>query len=820
MPKVSVVVPTYNNEQYLRECIDSILGQTLSDIEIIVVNDGSTDSTCDILSQYSNADSRIKVINLHNGGYGHAVNTGFDISEGEYIGIVESDDYIQSDMYEKLYYAAVKYDCDWIKADYQIFVGEEREREFSPRNICPENLYNQVLNPLNDREAFDAKLFTWAGIYKKSFLLDNHIRHHESRGAAYQDNGFWFQTMVSASRIMFINSFFYNLRRDNPSSSIMAKDKVFDIFKEYEFIYEKVYENGNKNKEFIDQFWYRQYKSYSVHLKRVSDEYRLVFLEQFNQRFCTAKSKNELSSKLFSRNEWNMLQMILSDYKAAYLWKFQEVKEMLDYIRDKDLKSVYIADEVGRRIFGQLFRGDKSFKINQIIIPDYTVLDKKRMLQIYHGYKVTLLNQVHDMEKQDALLLCAADAKWDDELSLLRDMNFSQIVPISQKYLIGNKILISVIITIFNKKEFLRECIESIINQTYRNLEIILVDDGSTDGSAEICDEYLDKDQRIKVIHKQNEGLVSARKSGIRIASGEYITYVDADDWLEESYYEKIYWRMVENDADVIAAGFIQEDEKESKKVKNSIETGYYEKEALLSEIYCKMLYYGGMFRFGILQYVWNKFYKRELLLKNQMLIDEDIVNGEDVACVYPCLLDAESIDVFNICQYHYRIYYTSMCRTSDDYLVDNAYKLYIYLKERFADSDYHKILQWQLSHYIVFLCQIGAKNAYGLGFKYMYPFDFGKIAYGQKVLLIAGGQRGESFYKQLKTAPICEVHAWIEIDLDVECREIKEDEWAMIDDTKPDIIVISSKKPEFYQIMRECFLERGFKENDIINVL
>ena len=119
--------------------------------------------------------------------------------------------------------------------------------------------------------------------------------------------------------------------------------------------------------------------------------------------------------------------------------------------------------------------------------------------------------------------------------------------------------LISVIVPIHNVKEFMKKCIESIIKQSYTNLEIILVDDGSTDGSEKICDEYAVKDSRIKVIHKSNGGLVSARKAGIQVATGDYAAYVDGDDWLEEEAYEKLLDLVGTNLPDIIGYGMVEE---------------------------------------------------------------------------------------------------------------------------------------------------------------------------------------------------------------------------------------------------------------------
>lgn len=119
--------------------------------------------------------------------------------------------------------------------------------------------------------------------------------------------------------------------------------------------------------------------------------------------------------------------------------------------------------------------------------------------------------------------------------------------------------LISVIVPVYNVEEYLTKCIDSIINQTYTNLEIILVDDGSTDRSLKICNEYLQKDARVKVIHKENGGVTSARKAGLLQAAGEYVTYVDGDDWLERDAYSVIYERGIKFGVDMVQTGVIAE---------------------------------------------------------------------------------------------------------------------------------------------------------------------------------------------------------------------------------------------------------------------
>jgi glycosyltransferase involved in cell wall biosynthesis len=163
MAKVSIIIPTYNVEQYLKECMDSVVNQTLKDIEIICVDDGSTDSSGKILDEYAQKDSRIKVIHKENGGYGKAMNLGIDNATGEYIGIVEPDDYVELDMYKSLYNAAKEHDVDLVKADFNRFVDKKSRRVFFYRKLDKSgNYYNRVINAKVD---FDR-------LYPRTNILD------------------------------------------------------------------------------------------------------------------------------------------------------------------------------------------------------------------------------------------------------------------------------------------------------------------------------------------------------------------------------------------------------------------------------------------------------------------------------------------------------------------------------------------------------------------------------------------------------------------------------------------------------------------------
>ena len=128
-----------------------------------------------------------------------------------------------------------------------------------------------------------------------------------------------------------------------------------------------------------------------------------------------------------------------------------------------------------------------------------------------------------------------------------------------RKRLIEGQILISVIVPIYNVEQYVEKCIQSIVNQTYKNIQILLIDDGSTDNSGKICDEYAKKDSRIEVVHKRNEGLVRARKEGLNRANGQYIGFVDGDDYIDENMYAEMLRDILSFQADFVHAGYQEE---------------------------------------------------------------------------------------------------------------------------------------------------------------------------------------------------------------------------------------------------------------------
>ena len=285
MPKVSIIIPTYNVEDYLRECMESVVRQTLHDIEIICINDGSTDGSLKILQEYAAKDNRIVLVDKHNEGYGVGMNIGLEKATGEYIGIVEPDDFVPLAMYEDLYKVASENSLDFVKADFYRFT---RDAETGDMNLVYNHLdsdgeaYNQVINPYEKPYVTKFIMNTWSGIYRREFLEEHHIRHNTTPGASFQDNGFFWQTFMYAKRCMFIDRPYYMNRRDNPNSSVNSKQKVYCMNVEYDYIRDIFMQKGNEDmwERFKYYYNYKRYFNYTFTIGRISDEFKQEYVER------------------------------------------------------------------------------------------------------------------------------------------------------------------------------------------------------------------------------------------------------------------------------------------------------------------------------------------------------------------------------------------------------------------------------------------------------------------------------------------------------------------------------------------------------------
>lgn len=322
MAKVSLILPIYNVEMYLDECLESVKRQTLSDIEIICVNDGSKDSSLEIMKKYAAGDSRFIIIDKENGGYGKAMNAGLDRATGEYIGIVEPDDFVPLYMYEDLYNIARDNELDFVKADFYRFT---RSDENGNMNLVYNHLdstgewYNKVFDPSHEPDALRFIMNTWSGIYKRDFIEKFHIRHNETPGASFQDNGFFFQTFVYATRAMIVNKPYYMNRRDNPNSSVNNKDKVYCSNIEYDYIKDILMRDPEIWERFKYMYSLKKLHNYTFTLGRIADVYKKEYIERISKEFKRAMDNGELDQNVFRPAEWNKLMFMIKNPEGYYL---------------------------------------------------------------------------------------------------------------------------------------------------------------------------------------------------------------------------------------------------------------------------------------------------------------------------------------------------------------------------------------------------------------------------------------------------------------------------------------------------------------------
>lgn len=315
-----------------------------------------------------------------------------------------------------------------------------------------------------------------------------------------------------------------------------------------------------------------------------------------------------------------------------------------------------------------------------------------------------------------------------------------------------NQPLISVIVPVYNCEMYLNQCVESIINQTYSNLEIVLVDDGSTDDSGKICDEYSEKDHRVVVLHTVNGGAASARNKGLNVAKGEYITFVDSDDWIESDMYHSMLELLKNNSADVAKVGFIKEYENNSSIVLGNEYDGIY----LKDEAVKKFLYHENEFCGG----VWDKLYKRELFdnvrFPEKLITEDYYVN----ALIYANL---NRIAVSSKAYYHYRMQENSVCHqpvnshTFDE--IETAKKLIDYYKENNVaqQKDYNYYLAHSYYDVLYNLVIKGADNNIVKEYKKAFNSLFRKCIFSCevsgfkkiKMLLFGINPKGYETFKQ-----------------------------------------------------------------------
>lgn len=317
---VSVLTPVYNVEKYLPQCLDSLKAQTLQHIEFIVINDGSTDGSLDVMREYAAGDPRFVIVNQENGGYGKAMNAGLARARGEYVGIVESDDFASPEMFKTLFAYAKRRDCDIVKSNYFTYDGEDHYEE--PFIGQP---YRQPFDVRDHLDVVKVLPIIWAAIYRRSMLQDNGIQFNETPGASFQDTSFVQRAWFASHRVALLRRAYLHYRVNRDESSVKSDKKVFEVCGEYALSNKFLHDDPEKLASFGRVFQVMRLDTYRWNYNRIALACHAEFAEKWAEEVRAADAEDLNDEGYFSPRDWALIHELMDD-PAAFAEKYTELE--------------------------------------------------------------------------------------------------------------------------------------------------------------------------------------------------------------------------------------------------------------------------------------------------------------------------------------------------------------------------------------------------------------------------------------------------------------------------------------------------------------
>ena len=368
--------------------------------------------------------------------------------------------------------------------------------------------------------------------------------------------------------------------------------------------------------------------------------------------------------------------------------------------------------------------------------------------------------------------------------------------------------VISIIIPVYNASEYLHRCLESVINQTYRRLEIIAVDDGSTDDSAKICEAYGKQDDRITIIRQENGGLVSARKAGLQAARGAYIGFVDADDFIEADMFEKLYWGIKESRADMVHSGMIVDGKKTCADRREIVDFTVTDRAEYLN----RNIFQTQTIFFAL----WSKLFVAPLVKEAYMKLPDEQSYGEDLLCLCNCMLKCRRLYLYPDAFYHYRVQQGSMShlRWPDACLKES--RLQEHVRSILQQNNLLEICGADVKrHYKRRILQVMMEDGNNGIVALRYYYGNADALKNKRIAIYGAGNVGKDFYCQFSRSCACEIAAWAD-------RE-RHGVWNLIPIVKPemlktvtyDYLILAVKAKTLADEIREDLIEKGICPDD-----
>ena len=593
MTKVSIIIPVYNAEKYLGKCLESLLSQTLQEMEIICVDDGSSDGSPEILKRFQERDGRVRILTQENQYAGAARNNGMKEAQGEYLLFLDADDFFENTLLEKVYNQGKK-----MEADIVLFGAKQYNDKtgivspaswYFKRDALPRE--NPFSGKTENTDVFAIVTpAPWTKLFRREFV--------EKQGLSFQglqnsnDVYFVLTALALAEKITYVDEELVFYRVGMKGSLQGSKSLHPDCFIEaYAGVYHELQRRGI----------YERYEEgfMNILLSGCAHNLRTVTDWELRRRICERMAEPEFAEMgLMERREEYFRRkedfVFVNGILNAFEWEAQHQKRLL---------------------------------------PTEPVIIRKA----------------------------------ENDIGIPR---------------------VSVIIPVYNVEKYLRECLDSIVNQTLREMEIICVDDGSTDGSPEILREYGEKDCRITIISQENRGISSARNHGADIASGEYFYFMDGDDILERDALSRLYQLSEEKSLDVLyfdGESFFETEE--LKEIKKNYITYYARKgdysrvmtgPQMLHEMIAMDEYRSSL----CLQFISSVHYRQE-----NLRFEEGII-GEDNIFTFQCIMPAHRVYHMKEAFFHRRVRGNSVMTSAGKFeQVYGFFAGYLAIERAFRDN-------------------------------------------------------------------------------------------------------------------------------------
>lgn len=371
---------------------------------------------------------------------------------------------------------------------------------------------------------------------------------------------------------------------------------------------------------------------------------------------------------------------------------------------------------------------------------------------------------------------------------------------------------ISVVIPVYNTEQYLKKCLESVCAQTYKNLEIIVVNDGSTDASLQVCEECRQLDRRLIILNQENQGVSAARKFGVEYATGDYICFVDSDDYIAPDMVEN----LLDPAFDLVCSGWTKVYGDDEENCHDSVEEGNYSDDNL-NYLFRNMIYIENSNRFGIYGYLFCKIFRTKILKTIFSKFNTNIYFAEDEAIVYSYLLHCHSVKVMHQSYYFYFMRNASETHKKDKYFLRNISEYYVYLEDAFSKSEQRHILLPQLEKHILFWIKYGLNEKLGfestLTCRYLFPDE--KMILGKKVVIYGAGKVGYSYHKFLLHSELCKVVLWVDkysYRNETDVRPVES-----LSDVEYDLIIIAVRSADLALKIKSELCETNIPEGKII---